>query len=38
MVKLIRAGLMSAVMVVMMCGGVFAQETFVPQEVRWFHT
>ncbi|WP_320173442.1 hypothetical protein [Maridesulfovibrio sp.] len=31
MMKLIRAGIMSAVMVVMMCGGVFAQGTFVPQ-------
>ncbi len=29
--KLIRAGIMSAVMVVMMCGGVFAQGAFVPQ-------
>ncbi|TIH06212.1 hypothetical protein D0S45_20760, partial [Marinifilum sp. JC120] len=31
MMKLIRAGLMSAVMVVLMCSGVFAQGTFVPQ-------
>ena len=29
--KLIRVGLMSAVMVVMMCCGVFAQQTFYPQ-------
>jgi len=31
MMKLIRAGLMSAVMVVLMCSSVFAQGTFVPQ-------
>jgi len=31
MMKLIRAGLMSAVMVVLMCSGVFAQGTFIPQ-------
>ncbi|ACS78349.1 conserved hypothetical protein [Maridesulfovibrio salexigens DSM 2638] len=31
MVKFIHAGLMSAVMVVMMCGGAFAQGIFVPQ-------
>ncbi|TIH07877.1 hypothetical protein D0S45_20475, partial [Marinifilum sp. JC120] len=31
MMKLIRAGLMSAVMVVLMCSSVFAQGAFVPQ-------
>ncbi|TIH12543.1 hypothetical protein D0S45_17890 [Marinifilum sp. JC120] len=31
MMKLIRAGLMSAVLVVLMCGGVFAQGTFISQ-------
>ncbi|MFW5500882.1 MULTISPECIES: hypothetical protein [unclassified Maridesulfovibrio] len=31
MIKMIRTGLISTVMVVLMCGGVFAQGTFVPQ-------